>query len=169
MCIRDSADTVIILHFDGSSIVSAQINLLISGLIVSDSSGGSISSTGSDGSITIGQVVSLTLTDTTGDVNETVSVTVDMDNGGIVGGVQFDLFDSPDYVTVSNITTTDRTSGFTVTMTDIDYGTRVLVYDDTGNNISAGTGPILNLDLTIHSDAYAVSYTHLTLPTICSV
>ena len=149
-----NADTVIILHFDGSSIVSAQINLLISGLIVSDSSGGSISSTGSDGSITIGQVVSLTLTDTTGDVNETVSVTVDMDNGGIVGGVQFDLFDSPDYVTVSDITTTDRTSGFTVTMTDIDHGTRVLVYDDTGNNISAGTGPILNLDLTIHSDAY---------------
>ena len=149
-----NADTVIILHFDGSSIVSAQINLLISGLIVSDSSGGSISSTGSDGSITIGQVVSLALTDTTGDVNETVSVTVDMDNGGIVGGVQFDLFDSPDNVTVSDITTTDRTSGFTVTTTDIDHGTRVLVYDDTGNNISAGTGPILNLDLTIHSDAY---------------
>ena len=139
--ISANADTIMTLHFDGSSVVSSQIDLLVSGLIVSDYSGSTVSSSSSDGSITIGQVVSLTLTDTTGDVNETVSVTVDMDNGGIVGGVQFDLFDSPDYVTVADITTTDRTSGFTVTTTDIDHGTRVLVYDDTGNNISAGTGP----------------------------
>ncbi len=152
--ISANADTIMTLHFDGSSVVSSQIDLLVSGLIVSDYSGSTVSSSSSDGSITIGQVVSLTLTDTTGDVNETVSVTVDMDNGGIVGGVQFDLYDSPDNVTVADITTTDRTSGFTVITTDIGYGTRVLVYDNTGNNISAGTGAILNINLSIHSDAY---------------
>ena len=152
--ISANADTVMTLHFDGSSVVSSQIDLLVSGLIVSDSSGGTISSSSGNGSITIGYVVSLDLSDGQGDVDETVSVTVDMDNGGTVGGVQFDLFDTPDYVTVSNISTTDRTTGFTVTTTEIGSGTRVLVYDDTGSNISAGTGPILNVDFSIHSNAY---------------
>ncbi len=152
--ISANADTVMTLHFDGSSVVSSQIDLLVSGLIVSDSAGGTISSSSGNGSITIGYVVSLDISDDQGDVDETVSVTVDMDNGGAVGGVQFDLFDTPDYVTVSSISTTDRTNGFTVTTTDIGSGTRVLVYDDTGSNISAGTGAILNVDLTIHSNAY---------------
>ena len=152
--ISANADTIMTLHFDGSSVVSSQIDLMVSGLIVSDSSGSTVSSASSDGSITIGYVVSLALTDDDGDVNETVSVSVEMDNGGVVGGVQFDLYDSPDNVTVADITTTDRTSGFTVTTTDIGYGTRVLVYDNTGNNISAGTGAILNINLSIHSDAY---------------
>jgi hypothetical protein len=152
--ISANADTIMTLHFDGSSVVSSVLDLLMSGLIVSDSAGGTISSSGSNGSITIGQVVSLSLTNGTGDVNETVSVTVDMDNGGIVGGVQFDLLDMPDYVTVSNITTTDRTANFTVTTSDIGPGTRVLVYDNSGNNISAGTGPILNVDFVVHSNAY---------------
>lgn len=152
--ISANADTVMTLHFDGSSVVSSQLDLLVSGLIVSDSAGGTISSSSGNGSITIGYVVSLDLSDGQGDVNDTVSVTVDMNNGGVVGGVQFDLFDTPDYVTVSSISTTDRTTGFTVTTTDIGSGTRVLVYDDTGSNISAGTGPILNVDFTIHSNAY---------------
>lgn len=152
--ISANADTVMTLHFDGSSVVSSQIDLLVSGLIVSDSSGGTISSSSGNGSITIGYVVSLDLSDGQGDVDEIVSVTVDMDNGGTVGGVQFDLFDTPDYVTVSNISTTDRTTGFTVTTSEIGSGTRVLVYDDTGSNISAGTGPILNVDFSIHSNAY---------------
>jgi len=153
--ISANADTVMTLHFDGSSVVSSQVDLLVSGLIVSDSAGGTISSSSGNGSITIGYVVSLDLSDGQGDINETVSVTVDMNNGGVVGGVQFDLFDTPDNVTISNITTTTRTDGFTVTTSDIGSGTRVLVYDDAGSDISAGTGPILNVDFTIHSNAYA--------------
>jgi hypothetical protein len=153
--ISANADTVMTLHFDGSSVVSSQVDLLVSGLIVSDSAGGTISSSSGNGSITIGYVVSLDLSDGQGDINETVSVTVDMNNGGVVGGVQFDLFDTPDYVTISNITTTTRTDGFTVTTSDIGSGTRVLVYDAAGSDISAGTGPILNVDFTIHSNAYA--------------
>jgi hypothetical protein len=153
--ISTNADTIMTLHFDGSTVVSSQIDLLVSGLIVSDTSGGTISSASNDGSITIGHVVSMSLTSGQGDINETVSLTVDMDNGGVVGGVQFDLFDTPDNVTISDITTTTRTDGFTVTTSDIGSGTRVLVYDNAGNNISAGTGAILNVDFLIHSDAYA--------------
>ena len=153
--ISSNADTIMTLHFDGSTVVSSQIDLMVSGLIVSDSSGTTVSSSSSNGSITIGYVVSLDMTDGEGDVNDTVSVTVDMVNGGVVGGVQFDLYDTPDYVSISNITTTDRTTGFTVTTTDIGHGTRVLVYDNTGNNISAGSGAILNVDFTVHSNAYA--------------
>jgi len=149
-----NADTIMVLHFDGSSVVSSEIDLQMSGLIVSDSTGGTISSSGSNGGITIGQVVSLSLTNGEGDVNETVSVSIDMENGGIVGGVQFDLLDMPDYVTVSEISTTDRTTGFTVTTTEIGSGTRVIVYDVTGNNISVGSGSILNVDFTVHSNAY---------------
>lgn len=150
-----NADTIMTLHFDGSAVVSSQIELLVSGLIVSDSTGGTIASGSNDGNITIGSVVSLALSDGEGDVDETVTISVDMDNGGVVGGVQFDLYDTPDYVTVSSITTTARTIGFTVSTTDIGNGTRVLVYDDTGNNISTGTGAILNIDFIVHSNAYA--------------
>ena len=89
--ISTNADTIMTLHFDGSTVVSSQIDLLVSGLIVSDTSGGTISSASNDGSITIGHVVSMSLTSGQGDINETVSLTVDMDNGGVVGGVQFDL------------------------------------------------------------------------------
>ena len=82
--ISANADTVMTLHFDGSSVVSSQVDLLVSGLIVSDSAGGTISSSSGNGSITIGYVVSLDLSDGQGDIDETVSVTVDMDNGGVV-------------------------------------------------------------------------------------
>lgn len=152
--ISTNADTVMILHFDGSSIVSAQIDLLISGMIISDGSGNTISATGDNGSITIGHVVALSITNGTGDINETVSVTVDMDNGGVVGGVQFDLIDAPDYLTVSDVTTTDRTTGFTISTTIVGAGIRVLLYDDAGGNIDTGTGAIINIDYVINSNAY---------------
>jgi len=150
-----NADTVMTLHFDGSSVLSAQLDLLIAGLIVSAADGNTILSNGNNGSITIGQVVSLNLTDGTGDINETVSVTVDMDNGGIVGGVQLDILETPDYLTITDVTTTGRTAGFTISTTAVGTGIRVLLYDDNGGNIGAGTGPILNVDYSIHSNAYA--------------
>ena len=40
--ISANADTIMTLHFDGSSVVSSQIDLMVSGLIVSDSSGSTV-------------------------------------------------------------------------------------------------------------------------------
>jgi len=150
-----NSDTIMALHFDGSSVVSSQLDLVISNVIVSDASGLTIASSGSDGSITIGEVVSLSASSGQGDIDETVSLTVDMENGGSVGGVQFDIYDSPDYVTITEISTTTRTDGFTVSSTEMGHGTRILIYDDSGNNIAGGTGSILDIDFQIHSDAYA--------------
>jgi len=153
--IPTNSDTIMTLHFDGSSVVSSQLDLVMSDLIVSDASGGTIASSGTDGSITIGEVISMSISSGQGDINETVNLTVDMDNGGAVGGVQFDIYDTPDYVTISDISTTTRTDGFTISSTEMGHGTRILIYDDSGNNISEGTGSILNIDLTIRSNAYA--------------
>ncbi len=153
--IAAGSDMIMILHLDGSAVLSAQLDLLISNLIVSDASGNTISSSGSNGSITIGHVVSLSLTDGSGDVEEAVSITVDMINGGEVSGVQFDLLDTPNYLSITDITPTDRTTGFTISTTDIGSGTRVLLYGSAGEDIAAGTGAILTIDYTIYYDAYA--------------
>lgn len=150
-----SADTVMILHYDGSAIVSAVIDLLISNVLVSDPGGNALAATGVNGAIELGNVVSLSLSDTTGDANENVDLTVNMDNGGAVGGLQFDLFDFPDYVTVDSLWTTPRTTDFTISSTEIGSGTRILLYSTTNSNIAPGNGPILNIRYAINPDAYA--------------
>ena len=67
-------------------------------LTVSDDDGGVIDGDGEDGSITIGDVVILSATSDTGDVSEEVNVDINLQNSGIVGGVQFDMYDTPDYL-----------------------------------------------------------------------
>lgn len=148
-------DVVLNLHYDGSDVLSSLMDLNIYDLTVSDADGNALTGTGVDGSITIGSVTFLDAGVDTGDVNETVTLDIDLTNNGDVGGVQFDLFDEPDFLDVSNLTTTDRTEGFTVSFNTLENGrTRVLLYSQSDANIAPGDGPILNLEMTVHEDAY---------------
>ena len=146
---------VLNLHFDGTTVLSAVLDLYIYGLIVSDDDGQIVSSEGGNGSVTIGHVIYLSATSDTGDVLETVELEINMTNSGIVGGLQFDIFDTPNYVDLTNLTTTDRTTGFSVEWNDVAVGDRVVLFDLENGNITSGEGPILTATFQIHEDAYA--------------
>ena len=146
---------VLNLHFDGTTVLSAVLDLYIYDLIVSDEDGQIVSSEGGNGSVTIGHVIYLSATSDTGDVLETVELEINMTNSGIVGGLQFDIFDTPNYVDLTNLSTTDRTTGFSVEWNDVAVGDRVVLFDLENGNIASGEGPILTATFQIHEDAYA--------------
>jgi len=154
--IAAGGDAIVLnLHFDGSEILSALLNLEMYDLAVSDADGGIITSTTGDGSIVIGDVVFLSAGTATGDVSENVSIDIDLENSGLVGGLQFDIYDTPDFLDITSFTTTDRSAGFSVEYNDLDNGaTRVIMYDPENGNIEAGDGAILTLGMTVHDDAY---------------
>ena len=101
---------VLNLHFDGSDILSASLDLDMYALAVSDEDGNVLESSAEGGSITIGDVVTISATTDTGDVNEEVFLDINLENPGVVGGLQFDLYDTPDYLDVTAFSTTDRTN-----------------------------------------------------------
>ena len=74
-----------IIHFNGSSIPSAVINLEMSQLTVSDSAGTELTASTSNGMVSIGNVVALMMNSDSGDVSETVHIQVSMDNNGFGG------------------------------------------------------------------------------------
>jgi len=152
--IPTNSDTIMVIHFNGSSIPSAVIDLGISNLTVSDSSGGELTSTSSNGMISIGNVVGLMMNSDSGDVSESVHIQVSMDNNGTVGGLQFDLLDTPDNLSIDSLWTTDRTNNFTISSTDIGAGTRVVMYSTSNNNVSPGNGPVLNIRYLVNYNAY---------------
>ena len=154
--IAAGGDAVVLnLHFDGSDILSALIELDMFELAVSNADGGVVNGTANGSSVTIGNVVFLSAGLDTGDVNETVSIDIELGNGGLVGGIQFDIYDTPDFLDITDFATTDRTNGFAVDFNELENGaTRVILYDPANGNIAAGDGPILTMAMTVHADAY---------------
>ena len=152
--IPSNSDTVMVIHFNGSSIPSAVINLEMSDLTVTDSSGAELSATSSNGMISIGNVVALMMNSDSGDVSEAVHIQVSMVNNGTVGGLQFDLLDVPDNLSIDSLWTTDRTDNFTISSTDISAGARILMYSTSNNNVSPGDGPVLNVRYLVNYNAY---------------
>lgn len=152
--IPTGSDTVMYLNFAGTSVLSGVIDMAISGLIVSDGDGNILASSGTAGGIEIGDVVSLDLTDGEADVMQPVTLQLNMANDGVVGGFQFDLFDTPDYLDVTGFSVTDRTTGFTVETSEVAAGTRFVVYNSNDDNIAAGTGAVLNIDFLVHYNAF---------------
>mgnify|MGYP003322460604 FL=1 len=149
------SDTLMIIHFNGELIPSAVINLEMSELTITDSSGTELSAASSNGMISIGNVVGLLMGSDSGDVSETVHMQVSMDNNGTVGGIQFDLLDVPDNLSLDSLWTTDRTDNFTISNTDIENGTRILMYSTSNNNVVPGYGPVLNIRYLVNYNAYA--------------
>jgi len=146
---------VLNLHYNGSDILSALLDLDMFDLIVSNDDGEVIEGDEVNGSITIGDVIVLSATSDTGDVSEDVYIDINLQNSGVVGGVQFDIYDTPDYLDVTGFSTTDRSSGFTVEFNVLESGaTRVLMFDSNNSNIEAGEGAILNMEMLVHDNAY---------------
>ena len=152
-----ASGTVLNLHFSGSSVLSAVLEVNISNLIVSDDDGIIVSSQASPGDLTIGDVIYLSGSTATADVTEMVDIDFSIENSGTVGGLQFDIKDSPNYLSLVSLTTTDRTSGFSVDFSNIDNGanSRIVMYSPDNTNINAGTGSVLTATFEVSSEAYA--------------
>ena len=144
------------LHYNGLDVLSALVALEAFDLTVSDADGGVLPGLIINGSVTIGDVVffSSDIPDT-GDVLEQVAVDISIQNSSLVGGVQFDMYDTPNYLDVTGFTTTDRTDGFQIDFNELaNGGTRVIIYSPENQNISSGSGPIANMEMIIHDNAY---------------
>ena len=149
-------EVVLNLHYNGMDVLSALVDLEGFNLTVSDADGDVIAGNIVDGSVTIGNVVffSSDIPDT-GDVLEQVSVDISIQNSSLVGGVQFDMYDTPNYLDVINLTTTTRTEGFQIEFNELANGaTRVLLYGPDNQNIASGSGPIANMEMVVHDNAY---------------
>ena len=162
------SDVVLNLHYDGSEILSAIVQLDAYDLSVSDGSGDLINSVLINGSITIGDETYLSASSDTGDVSEQVNIEINLQNSGEVGGLQFDISDSPNYLDVTELITTNRSTGFSIDFNELENGdTRIIMYSSNNGNIEAGFGPIANMEMLIHEDAYnsnvGVSFSNVTI------
>ncbi|MEL1223206.1 MAG: hypothetical protein VW522_03080, partial [Candidatus Neomarinimicrobiota bacterium] len=167
--IAPGGDGVVLnLHYDGSEILSAIVQLEAYNLSVSDGEGEIINGNLVNGSIIIGDETYLSASSDTGDVSEQVSIDINLQNSGEVGGLQFDISDSPNYLDVTGFTTTNRSDGFTIDFNELENGdTRVIMYSSNNGNIESGFGPIASMEMLIHEDAYnsnvGVSFSNVTI------
>lgn len=148
---------IINLHFSGSDVLSAVLEAKLNNVIVSDGGGNIVSSQSFSGSILIGDLIYLSGSSATADVEETIGVDFSITNSGIVGGFQFDLKDSPNYLNLVSVATTDRSQGFNVEFNNLDdgAGSRIIMYSSNNINIEAGSGPVVTATFEVISTAYA--------------
>ena len=75
-----------------------------------------------------------------------VNLDLNLANQTSVAGFQFTLTDSPNYLTLTSIQTTDRTEGFTVEFNEqVDGSVIIVAFNITGGLISEGDGSILTM------------------------
>ena len=75
-----------------------------------------------------------------------VSLSIELENQFEVAGFQFTLVDSPNYLTVTSTSTTERTQGFTVEFNEQTDGSVIFVgFNITGGVITEGAGSILDI------------------------
>ena len=154
-----ASGSILNLHFSGSTVLSAVLGINISNLIVSDEDGTIVSAQSSNGNLTIGDVIYLSGSTATADVQETVEIDFSITNSGAVGGLQFDLKDSPNYLDLVSLETTERTTGFSVDFNNVDNDaySRIVIYSADKANIEPGTGSVLTATFEVHNNAYADS------------
>ena len=78
---------------------------------------------------------------------DSVTVTLSMDNVDDVGGIQIDLADAPDFLTVMSVTGTERIpEDWMISANEQDDGTsRIIGFGLSGTNITPGSGPIVDV------------------------
>mgnify|MGYP001450649785 CR=1 FL=1 len=150
---------VINLHFGGTDVLSAILEIKLNNVVVSDASGNLLSSASISGNLTIGDVIYLSGSTGTADVEETVEIDFNLVNTGSVGGIQFDVKDSPNYLNLVSVAATDRTAGFSVDFNDVNEGanSRIILYSPDDINLEPGSGSVVTATFEVINTAYADS------------
>ena len=149
---------VINLHFGGADVLSAVLEIKLNNVVASDASGNLLTSVSIAGDLTIGDVVYLSGSTATADVEETVDIDFNVVNTGSVGGIQFDIKDAPNYLNLVSVATTDRTAGFS-DFNDVNEGanSRIIMYSPENVNLEPGSGPVVTATFEVINTAYADS------------
>jgi hypothetical protein len=92
-----------------------------------------------------GDIVTLSVSDASGDAGSQSSVFVDMSNDVNIGGFQFVLSDAPDLLSYVSVQSTDRTAGFTISAAEGEQGVTVVGFSLTGGVVDPGTGAIVEV------------------------
>ena len=153
----DAGDGAILeLHYDASDYGSAVVTLSLSDLIVSDPDGNELdASVGDPAIIAVGTTVSMYVEGGTADAGEQVDISVSLTNDTGVGGLQFDLVDTPNDLTIDAVTATGRAEGFEVEWTEISGALRVILWDPDNESLVPGEGEIVSITASISDYAYA--------------
>ena len=153
----EAGDGVILeLYYDASDFGSAVVTLSLSGLIVSDPDGNELdASVGEPAIIAVGTTVSLYVEGGTADAGEQVDISMSLTNSTGVGGLQFDLVDTPNDLTIDDVSVTGRAEGFEAEWTEISGALRVILWDPDNGLIAEGDGDIINITATIGDYTHA--------------
>ena len=110
-------------------------------------SGGVESQDSNEASATPMGSVLMSLSDATANAGENVTVTLSMTNDGLVGGVQVDLIDVPDYLVIDSVEGSARVPGdWALSTSEMNDGvSRILGFSFTGTTIAAGEGSIFEI------------------------
>jgi len=147
---------IIELHYDASDVASAVVTLALSGLIVSDPDGNELdASVGEPATVTVGTTASLYVDGGTADAGEQVGISVSLTNSTGVGGLQFDLVDAPNDLTIDSVSVTGRAVEFEVEWTEIGGAIRVVVWDPNNGSIVEGDGEIISIIASIGNFVHA--------------
>ena len=154
-----TSSRVINLHFSGANVLSAVLEIKLNNVVASDASGNLLTSVSIAGDLTIGDVVYLSGSTATADVEETVDINFSVGNTGSVGGIQFDIKDAPNYLNLVSVATTDRTAGFSADFSDVNEGanSRIIMYSPDNVNLEPGNGPVVTATFEVINTAYADS------------
>ncbi len=153
----EAGDGVILeLYYDASDFGSAVVTLSLSGLIVSDPDGNELdASVGEPAIIAVGTTASLYVEGGTADAGEQVDISMSLTNSTGVGGLQFDLVDTPNDLTIDDVSVTGRAEGFEAEWTEISGALRVILWDPDNGSIAEGDGDIINITATIGDYTHA--------------
>ena len=79
---------------------------------------------------------------------ESAVIDISLDNeSDVIGGIQFQIVDWPNYGNIVDVQTTDRTSAFTVSFNEQPDGSVIVVgFDLSAQGIAPGNGSILSLE-----------------------
>ncbi|NQV15884.1 T9SS type A sorting domain-containing protein [bacterium] len=121
---------------------------------VTDPDGNPVNTIWTNGFLTVGGIEVTIASGGGGTANNfSVPIGIEMDNAVPVKGIQFNLVDAPDYLTVYSVQGVGRGVDFTFAFNEVAGQSMVLGVSFAGDEIAAGSGAFVELVFTIDADA----------------
>jgi len=122
-------------------------------LVVTDPDGSALSTTWENGSLTVGGI-EVRLTGGGGTPGTTsATTTIEMNNAVPVKGIQFNLVDDVDYLTIESVQGIGRGADFTFVANEVNGESMILGVNFNGQEIAPGSGAIMEVLFMIASSA----------------
>ena len=140
--------------FDIAGDFAGTVNIAAEGVIASDIFGDPVDATAAGCVVEVAAPPAVVyVNDGEGEAGGSVTLAVGMDNLMAVSGVQLDLVDAPDALTITGATGIGRAEGADCAVSTLaNGGSRLILYFMSGGSIEAGTGDFVELTFDIGTD-----------------